>query len=251
MSEANDADTEDELRSLLHRGVPQLGAPADRMRLVRRRVVRGKRRRVAVAAGTTSAAVLAVLVAVLPPPASGPPADLPPAGSPLSASAATSSVRHLPGLNGLTLTLPAGWHAETGVDGNSEVTGFAANRSLVKVSCPPTATGHFSCSSLTRLAKNGVLISFRQDPDLGGNEQQETFTVKGPTAPTQDCRAIGGDQEMLAWGAAAPGDEEQHIGINAYACLRDASDVTVKEAGQILNSVEFTHTPSAPPTRDG
>ncbi|MGO4422423.1 hypothetical protein AB4Z54_27895, partial [Streptomyces sp. MCAF7] len=105
--ESRDARCEAELRVLLERGVPRLGAPAQRMRRVQQLVVRRRRRRVAgVAGGVAAAATLGVLGHVPSGGSRDPGATYQvPAASPTGIG---SGFRY-PGLGGLTVRLPDGW----------------------------------------------------------------------------------------------------------------------------------------------
>src|SRR5882757_10189425 len=154
-----EAGEEGELRVLLERGVPQLGAPAQRMEQVRARVRRRRRRR---NAGLGATAVLAIAAAGLLIPGLGGPtgAPVPPALTSLAppASGVTGPSPTRPGyprhdfptLAGLSLALPPGWSTLAVPDG-----AFVSSQALSpsKTTCPTSLDGF--CTPLARALAPG------------------------------------------------------------------------------------------------
>src|SRR5882757_8102814 len=169
-----EAGDEGELRVLLERGVPQLGAPAQRMEQVRARVRRRRRRR---NAGLSATAVLAVAAAGLLLPGVGGPsgAPVPPAVTSLAPPASSTSgptatrpvyPRHdFPALAGLTLALPPGWSALDLPDG-----GFVSSQALS------------SSASVCATPLDGFCTPLARNLDAGGVLVQLTLTHNPSTA---------------------------------------------------------------------
>jgi hypothetical protein len=225
---------EHELRLLLERGVPRLGAPAQRMREVRRRVLRRRRRRFATLGAVVSVVAVAGGFAVLrpdvPPSSAGPPGgaatapvptpDAPP--TPTADPSRGSVVR----LDGLTFALPEGWRL-TRPHTPSALVAYVSNQPLgARIPCPDPAVDGFACAPWARLGKGGVLVFFRlTKTPIGKAAAPGRFALEGPHLPNKDCRVLGGDQEVIGWGTPA-GGAGQGVAANAYACLNHADDAT-------------------------
>jgi len=233
---------EDELRVLLERAVPHLPAPAQRLEGVRQRLRRRRRRR---AAGVSVTAVLAVAAAGLLVPRALGPAGTPPsraAGGRQGPTAATSAplasvprqpgatnppgtteatmpgadLWRLPGLAGLRLQVPDGWHVLAPA---GEAAAYLSNQALAlpKGGCEHQLDNF--CTPLVRsLSPGGVLVQVRlsKDPSLAG-----TLGVRGGTSAAQAqllgaCRAVGGT-EQIGGVVAEPGGAP--VAAVASACL--------------------------------
>jgi hypothetical protein len=240
-----DHEYEHELRLLLERGVPRLGAPAQRMREVRRRVLRRGRRRAAVVGAVAGVVVVAGGLAVLRP---GPvPSSAGPPGGAASSTAPGPYRTPKPGptrpgsearLGGLTIALPHGWHL-TGPHTPSSLVGYAATQPLAaKSPCPDAAADGFACAPLRGLAKGGALIFFRATKQPSGTGAAGRFTIEGPHPPNQDCRALGGDQEVIGWGTPPHGSRDR-IAVNAYACLNHAGFGTSEQVVTMLDGALY------------
>ena len=244
------ADDERDLRRWLEHTVPAPPAPAARMRQVRDRMARRRRRRtVALLMGLTA---VSAAVAVLAPLAGGltsapaarvtsapasPPAPPPPGGTHIG----TGVPQPFPDLFGLSVEVPGDWTAKGGTDALSQGAGFTATktepRPKAKTSCRGTDFDGLFCVPQLNLLDGGVLIGFGQSPEHPKGDGWETFAVTGPYGPGVDCRAIGGTEEMTAWGSAAP-DGGRPV-IDAHVCLSHPSATTRATVRAILATAVF------------
>ncbi|QIQ04086.1 hypothetical protein [Streptomyces liangshanensis] len=244
---------EHELRVLLERATPHLGAPAGRMAQVRRRVVRRRRRRAALGAAVTGVATVAVLVTFLRPFAPGEAAAPAPVGSslrggpaatdsPESTKPPTSSPTRAPknasGLPiagfadlGLKLTLSTGWTYGRVAAGTPSPTDFVTNQPLVaRDTCPAGGTGLYACAPVaTPLRDDGVVVTFvkTNKPHLPYGDKKDAFTFDKPVPAGDSCRLLGGDQELTGWGQPRTADNNRLIAVDAFICLRKPTAMTV------------------------
>lgn len=256
----NDPVSEDahELRLLLERAVPHLGAPAERIQQVRARVRRRRRRRAALTAGLTGAGAVAFLVSSLGPygaedspggptppassarvPAPSTAARTPSPAPTVTPSSTTGAAVGFPGL-GLTLWPPAGWYTATpaATEGKAvyPAVEFLAERPLgTSAPCPTAVSDVFACSPLSALAPDGVLIAFRETDRPHPPVTKATFTIEGPLSPDAGCRAMGGGQQLVGWGLPRS-DGTRTVAVDAYVCLRKATDATHTTVRKILGS---------------
>jgi hypothetical protein len=241
---------EQELRLLLEHGIPDLAAPKDRMRQIRQRVARRRRRRRLAVLTAVTGVVAAGLLGTLR--ISGP------ADARTAQVAAPQRTTTTPAADALGLILRTGstWYTLTTPDALARTTVFAANRPLTAPGTCTEATSAFSCSPVDRLAVDEVLIAFRQESKPHKEGSADTFVIEPQTEPGQSCRRIGGDQQLIGWGSATPSASEQPT-INAYVCLRQASQETIDEVGKLLATASLNLsdaaagaiTPTVAPTR--
>jgi hypothetical protein len=241
---------EQELRLLLEHGIPDLAAPKDRMRQIRQRVARRRRRRRLAVLTAVTGVVAAGLLGTLR--ISGP-ADAPPAQV---AAPQRSTTTPMPDELGLILRTDSTWYTLTTPDTRALTTVFAANRPLTDPGTCTEATSAFSCSPVDRLGVDEVLIAFRQEAEPHKEGSADTFVIEPQPEPGQSCRRIGGDQQWIGWGSATPIASGQPI-INAYVCLRQASQETIDRVGKLLATASLdlgdgamdTTSPTFAPTR--
>ncbi|MFE7594966.1 hypothetical protein ACFU6K_36735 [Kitasatospora sp. NPDC057512] len=257
-------DDEQELRILLHRAVPALGSPQDRMERVLARVERSRRRRRAagLAAGLTAgltAAVLAAAPALAPAPvrgaATGPagsvsaPVLSPPAAAPTVSpaptvpggpSAGSGATVFFPRLPEMLLDPPANWHAlATSSADPRERFGYLGTQPLG--AAPSCTAGAVRCPLSGRLAVDGAVLAFRLVDDQGLAEKLgPTPTGLGDTALDKECAALGGDRELTGLRTVERAGPAAVVEVTA--CLRQASDPTLRQTRQAFDSVR-----SAPP----
>ncbi|MFF2526616.1 hypothetical protein [Streptomyces liangshanensis] len=252
---------EHELRVLLERATPHLGAPAGRMAQVRRRVVRRRRRRAALGAAVTGVAAVAVLVMFLRPFAPGEAAAPAPVGSSLRGGPAatdspvstkpptrapTSSPTSSPGRTpknasgvpiagfadlGLKLTLNTGWAFGSVAAEEPSATDFVTNQPLAaRDTCPAGATGLYACAPVaTPLRDDGVVVTFvkTNKPHLPYGNKRNAFNFDKPVPAGDSCRLLGGDQELTGWGQPRTADNDRLIAVDAFVCLRKPTATTV------------------------
>lgn len=236
---------ERELRLVLRYGTPDLGAPVDRMRHVRRRVVR-RRRRLALLTAVTSVAAAVGLVGALH--ASGALGPLrtrePVPGLPMAADVPRPrTTAPVADDLGLVLWTPPGWRTLTQPDATSLVTVFVANRPMEPTDrCETPTVGGFTCAPVAALADGEVLIAFRQEDPGPRAGERRTFTVRVLDRPDAGCRALGGDRQLMGWGSV-PAQVHDRPAINAYACLRGASEKTRATVGKLLTTAGRVGTP--------
>lgn len=261
-------DGEDELRLLLEHAVPHLSAPAERIRLVRRLVVRRRRRRAALVTVVTGVVAVAALVPLLRLPHGATSAALPGAsGSPPSSGPATSAsgrpndVLLSPGEYGpmqlpdagASLNLPVSWKLYRVPTPGAEtvLTDFITNESQSGTdSCAISGAGVFSCAP-TRLTEGGVVVSFRQQPattkNTAGLRTKAPF-MPGPPGPADEgCRTLGGDRELIAPGLPRA-DGNQLVQVNAYACFKGATELTLTIVQKALQNAVLGTLPTEDPS---
>ncbi|WP_416875124.1 hypothetical protein [Kitasatospora sp. SC0581] len=259
-------DDEEELRILLHRAVPALGSPEDRMERVLARVERSRRRRRAagLAAGLTAGLTAAVLAAapalaptpvrgaatgpagsvsapVLSPPAAAPAPSVSPAPTvPGEPSAGSGATVFFPRLPEMVLDPPVNWHALAASSADPrERFGYLGTQPLG--AAPSCATVAARCPLAGRLAVDGAVLAFRLVDGQGLAEKLGPDpSGLGDTALDKECAALGGDRELT--GLRAIDRDGPAAVVEVTACLRQASDPTVRQARQAFDSVR-----SAPP----
>ncbi|MFF7211179.1 hypothetical protein ACFZAU_11685 [Streptomyces sp. NPDC008238] len=248
-----ESEEEWELSVLLERVVPRTPAPQDRMTQIRRRVRRRRRRRVAAGAvavlgGATAAAVVAaallgpadpvaprgqrILPAASPTRSAGPgPTSAPTPTPALDAGAAggaaaggTDSVYAyvtLDALSGLGLKLPGtGWRSLVTAAPDGLVVGFVGAQPLrERDGCTKSEMVAYSaCPPVDAVAEGGVLIAFRQmEAPASSKFGPGRFVVKGLTEASGGCRALGGRNELTAWGEDP--DATSSVGLMVRACF--------------------------------
>ncbi|MFI6154632.1 hypothetical protein ACIBCA_18315 [Kitasatospora sp. NPDC051170] len=225
---------EGELRELLHRAVPPLATPDDRVRQVLAKAGRTRRRRRATGlAGGLGAGLLAAALAAAPAMAPrGPDAVIEPgAGASGSASAPGEPVvtTRFPAFS-LAVDLPPGWQARSVTANPADGIGHLANLPFdAKPSCPAN-TG--SCSPLGLLPADGAVLTVR----LTTVTQQDTPTPAALTDMTldKDCSTHGGTRELL--GHRTVGTAEKQARVEVTACLRTPSQRTLGQVQHILDS---------------
>lgn len=229
---------EQELRLLLEHGIPDLAAPKDRMRQIRQRVARRRRRRRLAVLTAVTGVVAAGLLGTLriSGPTDGPPAQV--------AAPQRTPTTPVPDELGLILRTGSTWYTLTTPDTRALTTVFAANRPLTDPGLCTEATSAFSCSPVDRLAADEVLIAFRQEGKPHKEGSADTFVIEPQTEPGQSCRRIGGDQQLIGWGSATPSASAQPT-INAYVCLRQASQETIDQVGKLLATASLDLTAAA------
>jgi hypothetical protein len=245
------ADDERDLREWLEHAVPAPPAPPARMRQIRDRMARRRRRRtlallIGFTAVSAAVAVLLPLAGALPSTPGGrvtsspasPPAPPPPGGTHVG----TEVPQPFPDLFGLSIEVPRGWTAKGGTDALSQVAGFTVTKTTprpkAKTYCPGADHNGLFCLPQLILMDGGVLIAFGQSADHAKGNGTETFAVTAPHIPGVDCRAIGGTEELTAWGSAAP--DGDHPVVDAYVCLSDPSAATRATVDTLLSTAVFT-----------
>lgn len=228
-SDAELSDVERELRVLLERAVPRLGAPEERLRRVRERAARSRRRRRV--AGTSAAAVAGLVVAgtLLPGFLRGatdegaPPAS--PAPTVTDASAPDGRAVRFPYLYGLTLRLPPGWQA-LAVPADPALglqpRGIVASRRIPATAAPTCAPKPGTdCDPARTLGPGEVLVTLDR-AKFGGlhtktQDPPELYALDGPSAL---CRKLLGTEE---YGALLAGpDPGVDLGIQVSVCAAGA-----------------------------
>lgn len=237
---------EQELRQLLEYGIPELAAPRDRMRQIHRRVARGRRRRrLALLTAVASVVAAAGLQGILR--AQSPVGERPvqvSAPKPATTTAVTNDL-------GLILKTHNTWHTVTLPDARSLVTVFVSNGALgEQVPCTEPTSGGFTCAPVSALAEGEVLVAFRQEDEPHDTHWKKAFTVRALDGPEKSCLVIGGDQELVGWGSA-PRPLGDRPAINAYVCLRGASEATTATVEELLDTAHvrvITPSPAKEPT---
>lgn len=266
--------SEDDLRALLERAVPQLPAPVQRLERVKERARRRRRRAVGVSATAvvavaaagmvlptlngTSGAPVPPAVSTLEPPASGsgPTATGPTAtdrmttvpvdGTPTPAntvdpteppSAMAASVRHhFPELSGLDLWLPPGWHTITAPKADAV---FASSQTLglPMDGCVKPLDGF--CTPLDRtLTPGGVLMMLTvRHNQLTVDKLHADGRPVTPTAVLGACRAVGGTAQTDAMIADASGSD---LLVQVSVCLAGPTDAEQAQIKDALMSADFS-----------
>ncbi|MFE4519360.1 hypothetical protein ACFRMQ_34860 [Kitasatospora sp. NPDC056783] len=250
----DDGSDEEELRILLHRAVPALEAPDDRMDRVLARVARARcrRRAVALAAGLTAgltAAVLATAPALAPAPGRGTglgpaaaaPAPVSPTATPVPAPTPTPTPVTFPMFPEMTVDVPAGWHswAAPATDPQKRF-GYLGTRPQVSSCATPV------CPSSGALLGGDVILVFRL---LEGQElvDKVSRTTPGLTDSTaeEDCVIRGGTRELV--GVRAVNGADRKAVVEVTACLRQPSEATLAKVRQVFGSVRPAPASPLPP----
>ncbi|NJP43131.1 hypothetical protein [Actinacidiphila epipremni] len=235
------------LRALLERGVPQLGAPAQRLERVRERVRRRRRRAAAVAGG----AVLAVAAGLLAVPglvrtgggvSAAPPAGVrgstPPATAPTGTTMppATGEGGYRPaGMGGLLMRMPAGWHTLPD-PATSSVFTSTQDLALPEGGCAHARDGF--CTPLVRaLAKGGALVMFREQKYGQAGKMHDLALPVEEQAPYQACRTVGGTRQLTR---TLPDESGSDLVVWIVACMAEPTDEQFAAARQILSTAAFT-----------
>ncbi|MFF7992658.1 hypothetical protein ACFZDG_23045 [Kitasatospora xanthocidica] len=263
---ADDGADEEELRILLQRAVPALASPEDRMERVLARVDRTRRRRRAagLAAGLSiglTAAVLAAAPAIAPGPGRG--GGLGPAGSVSAPAAAvsppatataepsvspspTATTVRFPLLPTIVVDMPPGWHTRTTVtDGPQDRFGYLGTQVLQPApSCMLEAS---RCPVSGPLVLGGAVLTFRllDDPALAAKISGDRSELL-PLGVDKTCLMLGGDSQLI--GTHAVERDGPEAVVEMTACLRQASEPTLRQVQQVLDSVRSV--PLSPRTPD-
>ncbi|MYV55643.1 hypothetical protein [Streptomyces sp. SID3212] len=258
---------EHELRVLLERATPHLGAPAGRMVQVRRRVARRRQRRAALGAAVTGVAAVAVLVTFLRPFTPGESSARPaPLGSSLRAvpsdgpttppptddptSSPGTALAGFPDL-GLKLTLSPGWRTGSVRPKTASAADFVTNQPVVAWdTCPDLITGVFACAPVSPLGKDGVVIAFQKTNKPHVPSGKKTFNLDKPVRASKSCQLFGGDLEFAAWGIARTTDDNRPVAVDAFVCLKNVSPSTVLVVEKILTRAVVS-TPASTRAPDG
>ncbi|MEU6850590.1 hypothetical protein ABZ901_11770 [Actinacidiphila alni] len=260
--------SEDELRALLERAVPQLPAPAQRLERVKEKAARRRRRRVA---GVSATAVVAVTAAglVLPglrdggttgspappavsrlaPPASGsstasgaatdrreptPTATGPATGPP----AATEAVvrHHYPELSGLDLMLPADWGTLTAPKTGAVFTS-SQDLGLPTDGCVKPLDGF--CTPLARtLEPGGVLIMMTlQHNKLMADKFRTSARPATPSEVVGACRTVGGTAQTTA---AITDTADTDVIVQVSVCLARPAKGQQEQLDDALTNAAFS-----------
>ncbi|MFE4977511.1 hypothetical protein ACFRAR_36060, partial [Kitasatospora sp. NPDC056651] len=238
---------EEELRVLLHRAVPVLDAPDDRMDRVLARVERARRRRraVALAAGLTAgltAAVLAAAPALAPAPGRG--TGLGPAASaqaPVSAavSASASASATAPATARVTfpvfpemaVDVPEGWQsrAAPAVDPQRRF-GYLGTRPLgspcAAASCTPSGP---------LLVGDAVLVFRLLDDQTLADKVAVTVPELTDSGLDESCAILGATRELVGVRAIVGADRK--VVVEMTGCLRQPTDLTLHQVRQVFDSV--------------
>ncbi|MFI1014640.1 hypothetical protein [Streptomyces sp. NPDC020965] len=253
----------DEMRLLLERLTPRPAAPDDRLEQVRERVRRRRRRRRAAggAAGTVTALILAgtVLPSVVqdtsPPTRPALPAQTPPQTPPDEPSTVA-----FPRLAGLSLRLPASWHAldmTIKAAGEPAPPGFFATEPLTQ---PASCTGKYrwECLPLRQLSPGGAIVTLSLWPGKHGADKARTegHGLQDVRNVAPACAKVGG---TVAYSGTIGDGSRSDAAVGVEVCAaRDRTPGAADDIQQILNSIRFASkaTPSgsyaapgtAPPT---
>lgn len=252
---------EDELRVLLHRAVPQLPSPAQRLARVRERVVRRRRRRTAAASVTVVAAAVAAALTVpglvrspggttpaaavpaptgpshAPTPVRDPDTDPTPTPTRTAANPPTLDLYRLVDfatLGDLALRLPGDWtHQE------SAGLGFASTQHLTteKVTCDQPTDGY--CSPLPlRLPRGGVLLVLKPQHSLQIADKVRVREVVATPGLSKSCVLAGGTQEWEALLADEVNSRSDMV-VDATVCLARPTAGETAQAKGVLTSAYF------------
>ncbi|MGW3230169.1 hypothetical protein [Kitasatospora sp. NPDC001095] len=248
----DDGHDEEELRVMLHRAVPALASPQDRVERVLARVERSRRRRRAagLAAGLTvglAAAVLAAAPALAPGPVRG--VGLGPAGSvsapapavpPVQAPTGTPSVLpeptfYFPRLPEMVVALPVNWHvlALTAAAPQDKF-GYLGTQPLGP-SCTP---GAVYCPISGLLPVDGAVVGFRLREDGRGLAEKLGPSPSGFNESgylEQECAALGGNREL--GGLRAVDRAGSPVVVEVTACLRQPSESTLRQVRQVFDTI--------------
>ncbi|MER6301674.1 hypothetical protein ABT247_19225 [Kitasatospora sp. NPDC001539] len=258
---------EEELRVLLHRAVPVLAEPEDRMERVLERADRARRRRRATALGLgltggLVAAALAAAPALAPAPdhgAVGPAApgpartspspgavtprpstatpSVPPSVSPAVSPPATGEFVRFLQIGGLAVTVPPGWYSDVAAfrDGN-RLLGYLANQPF-DVTAPCTQVMGV-CTPIGPLAPDRAYLILR----LVDVPDQAKAAAGGTTGPVdvaldKECFGHGGNRETVS--SRNVDGPQVTVRIELTACAREPSEATLRQVRQVLDSLRF------------
>jgi hypothetical protein len=260
--------SEDELRVLLERAVPQLPAPPQRLERVRERALRRRRRRtVGVAATAVVAVALAGLVlpglgdrsgdrvpdavrTLAPSAAGGAPSatDLTPTGSdptptvdggasrPPPTSAPALGPFHFTELAGLQLDLPVGWYTLAPPKAGATYVS-SQPLGLPKDGCLHPLDGF--CTPLVRtLAPDGVLmmLSLSHNQAVADKIRTGGRTVS-TTGMVTSCRSVGGTVQLGGLIADMSGSD---VLIQVTVCLAGPTAARQAQVQDALTAADFT-----------
>ncbi|MHA6762815.1 hypothetical protein [Streptacidiphilus sp. PAMC 29251] len=245
-------DQENELRILLERAVPRLGAPEQRLQQVRERIRRRRRRRTG-GALTAALAAVATALAVGLPLHSGParPTDtvqIPVAQSPTAGADAPPTAPPrvgFPDLAGLSLVLPAHWrHVNTVEQSPKGAIAFVSDQplKLVQKSCPD-GSGEVCPVAVGLSPANRVLLSFQLEYVPGHTKQGITSAQLQKSELEPACRAFGGTSQLsavLTTASSLPGAV-----VVVAACLNHATPALTTLVQDIVQSAQFSPAPTS------
>ncbi|MFG2910310.1 hypothetical protein ACGF13_35330 [Kitasatospora sp. NPDC048286] len=255
---------EDELRVLLHRAVPALASPKDRVERVLARVERSRRRRRAagLAAGLTvglATAVLAAAPALAPAPVRGvglgpagsvsaPAPTVPPAQAPTGTpSALPGPPVYFPQLPEMVVALPVNWHilalpAATPKD----KFGYLGTQPLG----PSCTSGAAYCPISGLLPVDGAVVGFRLVDD--GSRGLAEKLAPSPSGLNesgyleQECATLGGNREL--GGRRAVDRAGSRVVVEVTACLRQPSESTLRQVRQVFDTIRSAPAGQPPTT---
>jgi hypothetical protein len=233
--------TEQELRALLERAVPQLPAPAQRLERIRERIRRRRRRRTAAVTGAAVLALAAGLVAVpgLVRPHGGghaaPAVVVSPTPRP-SAAPTTPLAGYRPdGLGGLVLQLPRGTGWQTLADPATTSLFLGTQRMVLPAGGCAHALDGFCTPLALALKEGGALVMFRrQKLKMPAGKAHDYTLPLTEAAPYKACRTVGGTRQLTRTAAAPDGTV-----VWAVACLATPSQARLQEAQDLLSSAAF------------
>jgi hypothetical protein len=255
--------SEDELRVLLERAVPQLPAPAQRLERVKERARRRRRRRVAgvsatavvaVAAaglvlpglGSTSGAPAPPAVTSLAPPASGsaPTDGVPREPTPTASDATTAPPSgeqaatgyHFAELAGLDLMLPPHW-STIAAPKTGAVFASSQQLGLPPDGCVKPLDG-FCTPLVRRLDRGGVLMMMTVEHNtLLAQKYRVGVRPVTPSTVVGACRTVGGTAQTSAVIPDAAGSD---VIVQVSVCLARPSDGQQSRIDDALANADFS-----------
>ncbi|MFJ5213296.1 hypothetical protein ACIP98_01110 [Streptomyces sp. NPDC088354] len=248
------SEAERAVRLLLRDAVPRPSTPADRLVRIALRVRRrGRRRRVAIGTAVSLAAAVAVAVVVPGPRSSraGTDRGVTPAAPSSHADTGTATptasatvdagltTLRLPGLGGLTLQVPLGWHALEVTDPQGSVVGYVSSQPL-NAPAHTLCTGSpdellTTCRPLASLHQGGVLISFRSDV-TGKASDAVPLAMSGTTAAGKGCRTLLGSVGTTGWGHGRTAPSGKPFELRISVCVRGPADGTLAMVTKALET---------------
>ncbi|MFF3562158.1 hypothetical protein ACFYXS_19170 [Streptomyces sp. NPDC002574] len=250
------SEAERAVRLLLRDTVPQPATPADRLVRIALRVRRRARRRRAAfgtAAALTAVVALAVVLPGLRSPQNGTDRAATPAAAPSYAASPTPTpsptvsatvdagltALHLPGLGGLTLRVPRGWHALEVADRQGNVVGYVSSQPLTAPAhalCTGSPDELFvTCRPLTSLHVGGVLMAFRSDA-TGKATDAVPLAMGGATTAGKGCRTLLGSVGTIGWGHGRTAPSGKPFELQISVCLRGPADGTLAMVTKALET---------------
>lgn len=243
MSRPDPHGDEGELRDLLHRAVPPLTTPEDRVQQVLARAGRTRRRRRATGlAGGLGAGLLTAVLAAAPAtaPARGPGTVIEPGGRASASAPVEPGVTTRFPAYGLAVDLPPGWHARSVTADPMDAIGHLANLPFDPKSGCPSDTG--SCSPLGPLPADGAVLTVRfTSPGRSGEPMPDAVS---DMTLDKDCSNHGGTREIVGHRRVGPAGKQERIEVTA--CLKEPSQRTLRQVQRVLDSVR-----TAAPADDG